>query len=96
MPDDRAAAAGQPRPGVYDQPRRPAVHEERPAQVEDEPSGPVPRGQGQPGREEGHRHQVKLSRDDDRGGTRVGLHLDRDPVFLRGTRGVWRPASIGK
>src|SRR6478736_5251556 len=53
--DDRPAAAGQPLPGADDQPRRPAVHEVRPAQVEHEPAGAIPDGQRQPGREIRHR-----------------------------------------
>src|SRR5207344_877801 len=80
--DNRPAAAGQPLPGAGDQPRRPAIHEVRPAQVEDEPAGAVPESQRQPGREIRHRHQVKLSLDDDRGNSRAGFHLDRDPAIL--------------
>ena len=47
-------------------------------------AGPVPHGQGQPGGQDGHRHQVKLAPDNDRGGSRAGFHLDRDPAIQAG------------
>ena len=52
--------------------------------------------QRQPGREIRHRHQVKLSLDDDRGNSRAGFHLDRDPAILRRARGIRRPVFVGR
>jgi protein-tyrosine phosphatase len=68
----------QPLAGARDQPGRAAVQEARPGQVEDQALGLVPADQRQQPGEGGQRHQVELAPDEDRGGFRAHVQLDRD------------------